>query len=419
MLKVLYIVCLFAVISYSKVVYKTINFKKNNNFHYISKFGVSIGQGSYEVKVRFKKKPTQVSGRTFNLHVGFYLDTAWPLAMDETDCKEKLKPALSYNSLILRDDGSWSNIAEGALRQKTRPYVWFMAVSDCNGELISTTDTLPSIEVYVKFRGNNNTQFSHEEIGLLGLYFLAFIAYSGILGYNVYNCYMDFQKTERLDSPILILLIAVGCEFISILSIMINLWVYSYDGEGIKFLHVVGIIAEVASQFFLSILLILISWGWTITYLEFGDIEIYIPLLILLLVMHLLVAGLTQLTSDEYSKYYDYEGVQGLVLVISRLGMFAYFLYGMKDTYAKCRTKARVFLKPFAIYAGTYLVSFPVLVMICQICAHYVRHKVMTIGSIAVQSIAMCILLRLFIGKTSYTQVSKHGGTILPGGKGD
>ena len=56
-----------------------------------------------------------------------------------------------------------------------------MAISDCDGQLISTTDTLSSLKVYVKFRGTDNTQFSHEEIDLLGLYFLA---YSGILGYN-------------------------------------------------------------------------------------------------------------------------------------------------------------------------------------------------------------------------------------------
>ena len=90
---------MLAVISYSKVVYKIINFRENNNFHYISKFGVSIGHGSYEVKVRFKEKLTQVSRRTSNLYVNFYLDTAWPQVMDETDCKEELK--LHFSIIVL------------------------------------------------------------------------------------------------------------------------------------------------------------------------------------------------------------------------------------------------------------------------------------------------------------------------------
>lgn len=260
-----------------------------------------------------------------------FLDTSWPQALDQSECQDKAKSSIRHNVLTLRDDGGWSSIAEGTMRQKSRPYVWFMSVSNCAGELTPDNEVLPSVEVYVKFIGTDNTQFSYEEVGLLGLYLIAFIAYSVILGYNVYNYYVDFQKTERVESPILILLIAVGCEFISILMMLINFWVYSYDGEGYKALHVISVIAEVASQFFLSMLLILISWGWTITYLEFGDIEIYIPFLILLLVMHLIVAGFTQLTSDEYSKYHDYEGIQGLILVISRLGMLTYFLYGMKE----------------------------------------------------------------------------------------
>lgn len=419
MLKLVLIASLLAAICHSKVVYKTIQFRRGSEWQYVTKFGISIGEGNYEVKARFKRKPSHVAGRTFPVHVDFYLDTAWPGAMDESDCRERTKAAIRRNELVLRDDGSWTASASGFLRQKTRPYVWFMAAGNCDGELTPGNETLPLVEVYVKFTGVDGTQFSHEEIGMLGLYFIALVAYTAILGYNVYNYYVDFQKTERLDSPILLLLVAVGCEFVSIFTMWINLLVYSYDGEGVKALHVVAIIAEVASQFFLSMLLILISWGWTITFLEFGDIEIFIPLLLLLLIMHLLVAGLTQLTSDEYSKYHDYQGIQGLILVISRLGMLTYFLYGMKDTYAKSRMKARVFLKPFAISAGVYLASFPFLVVLCQVCAHYVRHKVMTIGSILVQSVAMCALLRLFVGKNAYTQVSKHGGTILPGGKGD
>jgi len=304
----------------------------------------------------------------------------------------------------------------GGLRQQTRPYVWFAAASDCNGTLHSKYRDMPPIELYVRFTGYDNTEFSHEEIGMLTLYTLALFTYTLILGFNVYNYYKDIKKTERVDSPILLLLIAVGLEFLSIVFRWIHLLVYSYDGEGVKACHVLSIITEVASQFFISLLLILISWGWTITYREFGDIEMFIPLVLMLLVVHLVVAGLTELTSDAYHKYHDYQGIQGILLVFSRLGMFAYFLYGMQDTYQKSRPKAKMFLKPFSIYAGAYLLSFPILVLISQICAHYVRHKVMVIGTIIFQSAAMCILLRLFTRKTMYTEVSRRNEATLPGG---
>ena len=420
----LLLLALLAVTVQPKVVRKTLTMRKGNDWQYLTKFGISVGQGLFEVKGRFKNPfipegSTEPSKQDYILDINIYLDTKWYGALEEPDCNLKSEHQIRIEHLVINGNGEWSGAKYGGLRQQTRPYVWFMAASDCNGTLHQQHPGMPPIELYVRFTGYDNGEFSHEEIGLLTLYTIALVTYTMILGYNVYNYYKDIKKTERVDSPILLLLIAVGLEFLSILLQWAHLLVYSYDGEGMKACHVISVIAEVASEFFISLLLILLSWGWTITYLEFGDIEMFIPLVLMLLIIHLVVAGLTELTSDAYHKYHDYEGVQGILLVVARLGMFAYFLYGMQDTYQKCRSKAKAFLKPFSIYAGAYLVSFPVLVVICQICAHYVRHKVMVVGSIIAQSVAMCILLRLFIGKTSYTEVSKRSGPILPGGKGD
>ncbi len=417
---------LFALVSFcmGKVVYKTVTLRRGHEWQYLTKFGISIGQGLFEVRARFKRpyNPTgvaQADGKHFALSIDLYLDTKWDAALEEQDCKAKSGQRIRAESLQVPSDGEWSIPQAGGLRQQTRPYVWFMAVSDCDHTFHSGHPDMPPLEVQIRFTGYDNGEFSHEEIGLLGLFTVALIGYIAILGYNIYNYYKDIKKTERLDSPILILLIAVGLEFLSILFRWIHLLVYSYDGEGLKACHVLSVIFEVASQFFLSLLLILLSWGWSITYVEFGDIEMFIPLVIMLLVIHVVVAGLTEITSDAYQKYHDFQGIQGILLVIFRLGMFAYFIYGMRDTYQKCRAKAKVFLRPFAIYAGAYLLSFPVLVLVSQVCAHYVRLKVMIVGSILAQSATMCILLRLFVGKTSYTTISKHADTILPGGKND
>jgi len=424
MLRIASILILFFVFFVdSKVVYKSLNFKKGRQWQYITKFGISIGRGGFEIKARFKKPFNTLAStlrqQVFTFNANFYLDTKWYLGMEEPNCKAKAEHQIRTESISINANGEWSEIKRGYLKQHTRPYVWFVAAEDCEETMHVKHPTMPPIQIYIKFTGEDGTEFSHEEIGLLGLYSIALVAYTLILGYNVHSYYKNLKKLERADNPILLLLIAVGLEFLSIFFMWIHLLAYSKDGEGLSVCHAIAIIAEVGSQFFLSVLLILISWGWTITYLEFDNIEIYVTLLIMLLMLHLLVAGLTQLTSDAYHKYHDYEGIQGIILVIFRLGMFAYFLYGIRDTFRLSRLKAKAFLKPFAICAGLYLIAFPLLVLICQIFAHYVRHKVMVIGSILVQSIAMCTLLRLFIGKTSYTKVSKNFDPILPGGKSD
>ena len=418
------LLCLLMYLCDGKVVTKTVTFRTGNEWQYLTKFGISIGQGLFEAKARFKRPyipagTNIVSNLTYYMDANFYLDTKWYGALEEPNCKAKEDHQIRIEHLELNGDGTWCYQKVGGLRQQTRPYVWFVAVSDCDHNLHYSHPDMPPIEVRIRFTGYDNGEFSHEEIGLLSLYTIGVIVYAMILGYNIYNYYKDIKRTERIDSPIMFLLIAVVLEFLAIVFQWLHLLVYSYDGEGVKAFHVVSLIMEVGSQFFTSLLLILLSWGWTITYLEFGDIEMFIPLVIMLLVVHLVLAGLTEITSDAYHKYHDFEGIQGVLLVIARLGMFAYFLYGMKDTYDKCRAKARTFLKPFAFCAGAYLLAFPILVVICQICAHYARHKVMVVGTVLAQSAVLCILLQLFTGKTSYTAVSKQNDTILPGGKND
>lgn len=406
-------------LAHSKVVYKTMSLTEGRQWQYITKFGISIGRGSFELRARFKRPFSGPKQQVFTFNVNFYLDTKWYLAMEEPECSAKSEYQIRTESITVNANGEWSEVKRGYLKQHTRPYVWFVAAEDCGGAMHVRHSDMPPVQVCIKFTGENGTEFSHEEIGLLPLYLVALVAYCLILGYNVYSYYKNLKKMERADNPILLLLIAVGLEFASLFLTWVHLLAYSKDGEGWSACHAVAVVAEVGSQFFLSVLLVLISWGWTITYLDFAQTEVHAVLLVMLLVMHLLVAGLTQLTSDAYHKYDDYEGIQGIILVVFRLGMFAYFLFGMRDTYRISRAKAKVFLKPFAICAGMYLVAFPLLVLVCQMCAHYVRHKVMVIGSIFVQSVAMCTLLRLFIGKTAYTKVSKNFEPILPSGKFD
>jgi len=101
-----------------KVVHKTITFKKGNEWQYITKFGISIGQGLFEVKARFKRPyiPEGAQGPTNNLHgldINFYLDTKWDGAMEEPDCYLKKEHEIRVEKLILKEDGDWSDSRYG------------------------------------------------------------------------------------------------------------------------------------------------------------------------------------------------------------------------------------------------------------------------------------------------------------------
>lgn len=403
----------------SKIVYKTLVFNSENAWQYLTKFGISIGQGMFDIKGRFKRPYKNVPNKEYTITINFYLDTKWNSALEEPLCSNKAEYQIRVEQFSIPSDGSWSYPIVGGLRQRTRPYVWFIAASDCNESLHGSNPTLPEIELKISMTGIDDTEFSHEEIGLLSCYSICLLAYVLILSYSIYNFYKDIKRTERIDNPILIVSVAIILELLALIFRWSHYAEYYFDGEGMKFCYGLSVIFEVASQYVLSLLLILLSQGWTITYNEFGNIEIYVPITIILLILHLIIAGLTQLSNDAYHKYHDYEGFQGIVLVLLRMGMFGYFLFYMRDTYQKCKMKAKSFFKEFGYYAGGYLLSFPVLILLSGLCAHYVRNQLIQIGTVFCQSLEMCLLLSNFVGRTKYNELSKRNDAILPGGRND
>lgn len=152
--------------------------------------------------------------------------------------------------------------------------------------------------------------------------------------------------------------------------------IYASNGKGLFLLQLIGQLFFITAQFTVTVLLILIAWGWTINYLDLEDFDIYIPLIILLGVIHTMIIGISKLTDDSYYKYHIYDGYTGLIIILLRLGMFAYFLLGLIKTYKKARLLIRNFIVKFGIYSSIYLLTVPILVIIAYFAAPYVRNKI-------------------------------------------
>lgn len=62
----------------------------------------------------------------------------------------------------------------------------------------------------------------------------------------------------------------------------------------------------------MTILLFSLATGWTITYQEIDldeNMEIYIPIMALVVMVHVLVSALTFIDMDSSHKYHDFAGV--------------------------------------------------------------------------------------------------------------
>lgn len=58
----------------------------------------------------------------------------------------------------------------------------------------------------------------------------------------------------------------------------------------------------------------------------------YIPVIVLIAMIHFVIALLTIVDVDEAHKHHGYDGFQGWVLVVMKLVIYAYFVWCYIDT---------------------------------------------------------------------------------------
>ena len=120
------------------------------------------------------------------------------------------------------------------------------------------------------------------------------------------------------------------------------------------------------SEITLSSLIMLIANGWTITYQEIdidNNLDIYLPVGAVVIVIHLTLAAMTYVDYDDYHKYHDFAGVQGWVLILFKLGIFAYYQYIVSQKRKNVPRKAEGFYKAFLVFSNFYMLDVPLTIL--------------------------------------------------------
>lgn len=108
------------------------------------------------------------------------------------------------------------------------------------------------------------------------------------------------------------------------------MWQYASDGDGFVVLDILSKIAQAFSEVTMSVLLIFMAQGWTILYLDLeidSNLEIFIPTMAIVVMIHVIVSALTFIDIDATHKYHDFSGVQGWVLFATKVALWTYFAY--------------------------------------------------------------------------------------------
>jgi hypothetical protein len=79
----------------------------------------------------------------------------------------------------------------------------------------------------------------------------------------------------------------------------------------------------------LIIILLLLSFGWTVTFKNSMDFDIYIPLSFMLGIVNIIMTLLNKITDGEHDKYHMFDTIPAYVMIGFRLLGFLIFLAGI------------------------------------------------------------------------------------------
>lgn len=396
-------------IAFSKYVSTVITLTPEQPWKYVSKFASNIGKGAWEMKAKLMKPSDHESNNFIEFQSTVYIDNKWEDTLSQDSCKDK--EAVSKRQKILRvpRNGEFSDTVDGTMTQNSRTHFWYFAISACD------IKDRQKLRVEMKFLNSDGSEFSAEEHGLQYVYPVILLVFLIALSGNMFRLIKKFQKTDDLESNLLVLNIAIGCQFLGILFEVLHIWVYAYNGKGIAVFDVFYQALEVLSSVIVTILLIIIASGWTLKYKDFPDADVYIPISLFVVVLNLMIVGLGRITEDSYYKNSDYEGIPGFCLIFMRIALWLMFIYLIRDMQKKANQKLLSFLLRFSIMASLYFLALPIVVVFSWVFVDYVRNKVVVVLTSFIQILVFIFLTHLFSEKSTFYKISTMSESVLPG----
>jgi len=67
--------------------------------------------------------------------------------------------------------------------------------------------------------------------------------------------------------------------------------------------------------------------GWTIEWSNLSNLDIFIPITVVLALCHLTLVIAKRVTENSMHTWHDYDGIPGFFMMLMRVGMGLWFLY--------------------------------------------------------------------------------------------
>ena len=394
----------------SKSLRSTIELSSENPSGYLTKFGVDLGTGKFELKLKlFKGNKERNTQKTLPVKLRLYRDIDW----DTKTFTCENENFASQEVIQVPADGRWSELLKGEVGEKDTPHIWFFMIADCENVLGNPA----KLKADLKLVSGDDSHLSVEMKGMKRIYLALCVLFIALLGRNLWALYKHFTTKDEIESNIVLLNIAIFFQFVSQLCHIFNIMTYEYNGKGVGAFELLGNSGGFVSEFLMITMLALIAEGWTITYKDFPVPEIYIPVIMIVGMVNLVLALISRISEDAYYLFSSFEGTTGVCILVFRLLLLGWFVYQYKNLLKEAPASTHSFLKRFGVMSGIYIMGLPLIIYSSQVLAPYKRHKAIVGANLLVQSVTMLVLSWLFTTNSRYYKISTMSNSMLPTSK--
>ncbi|XP_038050752.1 integral membrane protein GPR180-like [Patiria miniata] len=269
--------------------------------------------------------------------------------------------------------------------------------------------------------GETVNHFSCEETGLLGFYELLTLIYFVLGCIWAPRLYANIAKRGPMHDVLVMLTTVLCLQAVGSLCMFIHLYGYSTDGQGSPLMENVSELADIAAQFEMLYMMLSLSLGWTL-----GSAKTQVksqiwkssPLAKVAAGMAITQGVLIlweQIWYYDHSPYHAHQSLTGLLILVLRVALALLFAHTLQQVLPNERSAMRrEFYSNFAKFCFLWFFAYPVLVLTSLVLAQHFRRKVVNIGAVTAQTVAVVLLYRLFLSRSLYWEVSALSSATLP-----
>lgn len=387
-----------------------VGLSEESRWTYVTKAMLAEGRGTWTFRAKMHRPVNDTSEERPFLSLNIYQDDQWLTALEAPDCLDRLSPSTEKHIRIPLN-GTWSSPLFGSLHQLKGVHMWHFAISDCAKNLPEKA----KIRVEISIKTREGSEFSYERENVLYVYLVGAITLLWVLGRGNLELWRRYRRTEDWNSREVCLGVAIALELLGLVLQFLHLEIYAYNGYGVMLFDFFSQLCYSFSQLLITILLILISTGWTLTFRAFPAPEGYVPVILLTVILTLGTVAVSKVTADAHSQFSDYEGLAGWLYLCTRLLLWLWFLLNIRSLRPAVQGRTHDFLLSFCLFSSLYFLSMPCAVVLSWLHPPYQRVMVLALAGLIVQIAAFVQLHWLFTDKEgSYYRVSTASEGILP-----